>query len=184
MRSSKDASIGYSPTEVAQRLSYLRSRMAALQTEADIIFDVPKGTKPLNLRNEVEILEDEQSHHARRIRLNTDMEEIQVQVEGICNLFKTADMLNVRTSCVCRCLESALRQECNNFCTLVEQFQRIQTKAKDSSKAFLASARRVSLQPYIAGASESIFTTTTKATTIHPVNCPYSFLPIYRESNF
>ena len=103
MRNSQDFGIGYSPSEVAQRLAYLRSRITALQTEADSIFDSPKGTKPLKQRNEVEILEDEQSHHARRIQLNTDMEEVQVQVEGICNLFKAADMINVQTShnCVC-----------------------------------------------------------------------------------
>lgn len=96
MRSSQGLDIGYSPSEIAQRLDYLRSRITTLQKEADSIFDMPKGTKPLNQRNEVEILEEEQSHHARRIQLNTDMEEIQVQVESLCNLFKTADMLNVR----------------------------------------------------------------------------------------
>lgn len=96
MRNSQDFGIGYSPSEVAQRLAYLRSRITALQTEANNIFDIPKGTKPLNQRNEVEILEEEQSHHARRIQLNMDMEEIQVQVEGLCNLFKAADMVNVQ----------------------------------------------------------------------------------------
>lgn len=96
MGNSDDLGVGYSSSEIAQRLSYLHSRITTLQGEAASIFDISKGSKPLNLRNEVEILEDEQSHHTRRIQLNTDMEEIQVQVENLCNLFKTADMINVR----------------------------------------------------------------------------------------
>ena len=90
-----DFNIGYSPSEVAQRLSYLRSRITALQTKADNIFDPQKTTKPLKLRNEVEVLEEEQSHHTRRMQLNMDMEEIQMQVADICNLFKAADIINV-----------------------------------------------------------------------------------------
>src|SRR3984957_1760186 len=118
MKSGNEFGIGYSLPEIAERISYLRSRITTLQKEADAIFDIPKTGKSSNQRNEVEILEDEQSHHTRRMQLNMDLEEIQVQVEGICNLFKAADMLH----------NPQLRQECNNFCALVEQFQRIQTK--------------------------------------------------------
>lgn len=117
---------------ISERIAYLRSRLHALSRE----------------HRSFEAMAEEDPLEAHRLcaQLNTDIDEIQELIGGLGDAFKAIDLQEVGAFLFhARKQGDENRRHGDVFCELVKDFQAIQVRVVERSRAFVTHARRLSI---------------------------------------